>query len=61
VLWATAKLEDGERSSLTIFEHRIGVIREFVEKQILSGFFVENSKLTSLSFHFLLKNQTRKF
>ncbi len=29
------------------------------QKRILSGLFVENSKLTSLSFHFLLKTQTR--
>ena len=32
-----------------------------LQYRILSGLFVKNSKLTSVSFHFLLKTQTREF
>jgi hypothetical protein len=49
------------------YERKKKAIGGFVEakkhrqKRILSGLFVENSKLMSLSFHFLLKTQTREF
>jgi len=62
VLWATAKLEDGERSSLTIFEHRIGVIREFVEakkttpKANFIRVFCRKFKTHELEFSFFAEN-----